>query len=87
MRKSSCTPEFWEAYRALPPSIRKATRKAYFLWSDNPRHPGLRFKCVDDELEIFSARINNKYRACCTFRGDECGWFFIGTHAEYEEIY
>ena len=85
--RSSGTPEFWEAYCRLPPAVRRSARKAYGLWRENPRHPSLRFKCIDEELAVYSVRVSLDYRACCTYEGDECAWFFIGPHAEYERLY
>jgi hypothetical protein len=41
---SRATPHFWELYRALPPEIRAAARKAYEKFSENPAHPGLRLE-------------------------------------------
>ena len=42
--KSLTSPEFWQAYAALPPEARASARKAYRLWKDNPRHGSLRFQ-------------------------------------------
>ena len=59
------------AYRRLPPAVRRSARKSYALWRENPRHPSLHFKCIDEELAVYSARVSLDYRACCTYEGDE----------------
>ena len=50
--KSEALPSFWAAYRSLDDSIRQQSRKTYRLWSDNPFHPSLHFKCINDEEHI-----------------------------------
>lgn len=59
--KSSGTIEFWRRYRELPQSVRRATRRTYQLWRENPRAPKLQFKKVRD---VYSIRIGGTgYRA------------------------
>jgi hypothetical protein len=41
---SRATSQFWELYRALPPDVRAAARKAYEKFSENPAHPSLRLE-------------------------------------------
>jgi len=43
---SAVLPSFWAAYSKLDPDVRQRARKAYRLWSQNPFHPSLFFKCV-----------------------------------------
>jgi len=45
---SATLPSFWEAYGRLDDSVRQSARKAYALWADNPFHPSLRFKCINE---------------------------------------
>lgn len=73
---------FWEAYGSLPESTRESARKAYRIWSENPLHPSLHFKCVSPEERIWSLRITRGYRALCLFEGDDVTWFWIGSHKE-----
>ena len=58
--KSSTTPSFWHAYRALTPEIQTEARKAYQLWQANPRHPSLHFERKGD---YWSVRITRGWRA------------------------
>lgn len=39
--KSFTTPDFWQAYAALPLEIREQAQKNYQLWQNNPLHPSL----------------------------------------------
>ena len=84
--RSSCSPEFWKRFRRLPEAVRAATKEAYGRWRENPRHPGLRFKMVDAEERIYSARVTRSYRACCFEEDGEYTWFFVGTHEEYDRL-
>lgn len=83
---SRANPRFWKAFAALPAEVQRQAREAYRLFRDNPRHPGLRFKKVHAERPIFSVRITRDYRAVGVLAGDEVVWFWIGSHAEYEQL-
>jgi hypothetical protein len=54
--KSSTTPSFWRAYRALTPEIQTEARKAYQLWKANPRHPSLHFE-RKEHIGRFALRV------------------------------
>jgi hypothetical protein len=56
------------------------------LWSGNPDHPSLRFKKVHVKLPIYSVRIDIDWRAVGLLEGDTVVWFWIGSHAEYEQL-
>ena len=47
--KSATLPSFWDNYQALEQKIRRSARKAYRLWQENPFHPSLHFKCINNE--------------------------------------
>ena len=76
--------EFLRLYRRLPAEVREQARRSYRLWQDNPSHPGLRFKKI--EGDVYSVRVGLYYRALGTLDGDTVTWFWIGSHAEYDEI-
>jgi len=78
---SATTRRFREAYAALPAGIQRRARKAYQLWRQNPRHPSIHFKKVG---KIWSARVDDNYRALAHVIGDTAHWFWIGTHERYE---
>lgn len=80
------TPRFWAAYRELPPEIRAAARKAYQLFREDVRHPGLQFKRVHAREPIYSVRVTLGYRALGVFEDDTVTWFWIGDHAQYDRL-
>ncbi|WP_082081557.1 hypothetical protein [Methylocucumis oryzae] len=55
--KSLTLPSFWENYRRLDEAIRRKARKTYVIWSNNPFHPSLHFKCVNYAEDVWSVRI------------------------------
>lgn len=80
--KSFTTPDFWQTYSTLPPSVKEQAQKAYQLWQDNQSHPSLHFKKVGKDL--WSARITQDYRALAIKQGNDYYWIWIGTHRKYE---
>ena len=85
--KSQTLDSFWDAYRSLSEKDRRSARKAYRLWRDNPFHPSLRFKCINSEEDVWSARINRSYRAIGILDKDTVTWFWIGNHDDYERFF
>lgn len=73
-------------YRDLPDQVRASARQAYRLFQQNPRHPGLHFKKIDDGTSMYSARVGIGYRALETLEGDTLVSFWIGPHSEYDEL-
>lgn len=72
---SRATPRFWAAYRELPAEVQEAAQKAYRLFRNNPRHPGLQFKKVHGREPIYSVRVTIGYRAVGLLGNDEVVWF------------
>jgi hypothetical protein len=85
--KSDALPSFWEGFRKLTPAQRQQARKSYRLWMGNPFHPSLRFKCINVEENIWSARISQSHRALGVWESDTVTWFWIGSHNDYEHHY
>ena len=56
------------------------------MWSNNPDHPSLRFKKDHIKLPIYSVRIDIDWRAVGILDGDEVVWFWVGSHAAYEQL-
>jgi hypothetical protein len=77
------SPEFWYHYRALPAEIRNLADRCFELLKDNPRHPSLHLKRVG---EFWSARVGLHYRALGIDDEGGISWFWIGTHAEYDDL-
>ena len=84
--RSRTTERFRRAYASLPEQIRRQAREAYRLFAQNPRHPSLRFRRLHPTLPVYSARVNLDYRAVGVRDGDEMVWFWIGAHAEYDQL-
>lgn len=85
--KSQALPSFWDAYHRLDASLRLQVEKAYRLWRENPFHPSLRFKCINREENIWSARVTRGYRVVGVVDGDTTTWFWIGGHDEYKRFF
>jgi hypothetical protein len=79
--KSKASSKFWKAYNGLPITIQSIAVKQYNLWLENPGHPSLQFKKVQN---FWSCRVTDSYRALAVMDGDTAIWFWIGSHAEYE---
>ncbi len=74
---------FWSAYQRLPDKVRRLADKNYELLKQNPAHPSLRLKRLG---RYWSARIGIHYRALGVEVEDGLLWFWIGTHAEYDDL-
>ena len=77
------TRRFWQAYHALPQPARAIADKNFQLLKADLRHPSLHFKRIG---RTYSVRVGLDYRALALVRGDEAVWFWIGTHADYDDI-
>lgn len=84
--KSVTTRRFRELYADLPEQVRLQTRRAYQLFRRNPSHPGLNFKKIDEENNVYSARIGLGYRALGQLDGSDIVWFWIGPHSDYNRL-
>jgi len=73
---------------ALRASPRGSTgsKRAYRLFQNNPAHPGLQFKKVEGEDDIFTARIGLGYRALAVMKKGRVVWYWIGSHADYDRL-
>jgi hypothetical protein len=56
------------------------------LFRQNPSHPGLNFKKVDEENNVYSVRIGLAYRALGQIDGEAIVWFWIGPHGDYNKL-
>jgi hypothetical protein len=84
--QSRTSREFREAFASLPIDIQSQARRAFKLFRTDPRHPSLRFKKVDVESNVYSVRIGLGYRALGFMEGPEVVWFWIGSHAECDQL-
>lgn len=70
-------------YERLEPEVRRLADKNFALLEADPHHPSLHFKRVG---RLWSARVGLHHRALCVRQDDDCIWFWIGTHAEYDRL-
>jgi hypothetical protein len=71
----------------------RTTRQFWRLLSDLPvdaqrdaKHPGLQFKKLEGEDDIYSARIGLEYRVLAVMKKDRLIWYWIGNHSEYDRL-
>ncbi len=83
---SKTTRRFRESYGRLPEHVQRRAREAYRRFKDNPNHPSLRFKQVHATQPIYAARVGLGYRAFAIIDDEAVVWFWIGTHAEYDQL-
>ncbi|MEH1902669.1 ParE family toxin-like protein [Nostoc sp.] len=84
--KSSVTKVFRKKLDELPASVQEQAAKAYALWHSDSYHNSLQFKRVSQRQPIYSARISLDYRVLGLLQDDHIYWFWIGAHAEYDEL-
>jgi hypothetical protein len=77
------TPDFWYHYRRLPEDIQELADRCYKLLKQDARYPSLHFKKVG---QFWSVRIGLHYRALAIEEDGDMTWFWIGTHAEYDQL-
>ncbi len=80
---SRTTKRFRKAFRELSRNVQKDAREAYSRFQEDPFYPSLQFKQVHTSLPIYSARINEGYRAVGIMEGSEIVWFWIGSHTDH----
>ena len=75
--KSRTTKGFRKRLSGLPESVRKRARQAYTHFVEDPYHPGLRFKKVNQEPKVYAVRITRDYRALGVLgKEDDITWFW-----------
>ena len=84
--KHSTESTFWTDYDKLPVRIQRIADQQFRLMEVNPRHPSLRLKKIPGRKNVWSARVTRNYRAVATPVEGGLQWFWIGTHAEYDEL-
>jgi len=84
--QSRTTRRFWSLFSNLPSDVQQDAKRAYQLFQSNPAHPGLQFKKLEGEDDIYSVRIGLGYRALGVMKKDRVIWYWIGSHAEYDRL-
>jgi hypothetical protein len=81
--KHYASPRFWALYKELPAEVRALADKNYELLKADPRYPSLHFKRIG---MLWSARVGDHYRVLGHDVSDGVQWFWIGSHAEYNQL-
>ena len=84
--QSRATRRFWRLFSELPLDAQQEARRAYRLFQTNPAHPGLQFKKLEGEDDIYSVRIDLDYRALAVRKKNRVVWYWIGTHSAYDRL-
>jgi hypothetical protein len=83
---SSITKGFRKQLDALPTEVQEQADRAYALWRSDPYHPSLQFKQVSRRQPIYSVRVEIGYRALGLREEAHIFWFWIGSHAQYDDF-
>ena len=86
MIESRTTRQFWRLFSDLPRDVQQDAKRAYQQFQSNPAHPGLQFKKLEGEDNIYSARIGLDYRALAVMKKDRVVWYWIGSHSDYDRL-
>ena len=81
--RSRASEEFWDLYKRIPRNAQRAADKQFELFRKDPTHPSLHLKPVGG---LWSARINDAYRALAVREDDVFYWFWVGPHDQDERL-
>jgi hypothetical protein len=84
--KSRTTRRFRDLLSCLPVHIRRQAKDAYRLFRQDLAHPGLHFKQLIPDPPTYSARVGIGYRAVGVRRDGTIIWYWIGSHADYDQL-
>lgn len=74
------------SWKDLPGNIQDRAREAYRRLAEDPDHPGLNSKRLRTTEPIYSVRASRDYRAPGIKEEDTTVRFWIGSHAEYDDL-
>ena len=78
--------DFLVCFAGLPDEVKGLARQSYRRWKENPSRPGVRFKRIHNQEAMYSVRIGRGWRALGLLDSDTITWFWIGSHAEYDQL-
>ncbi len=81
--KHFASPSFWESYHKLPAAVQDLADRSFDLLKADADHPSLHLKKVN---RYWSVRVGRRYRALGVQAPDGILWFWIGPHAEYDQL-
>jgi hypothetical protein len=76
---------FWQHFNKLPVEVQELARRIFHLLKQNPAHPSLQFKFVRHG-QYRSVRVGVGYRALGIPVPEGVQWFWIGSHADYDQL-
>ena len=74
---------FWQCYGQLLIDVRTIAERNYALLEANPKQRSLHFKKIGS---LWSVRVGLHHRALATEAGEDLVWFWIGSHAAYDNL-
>ncbi len=84
--ESRTTRQFRRLLSDLPSDVQREAKPAYRTFQTNPAHPGLQFKKLEGDDDIYSAPIGLDYRALAVMKKNRIVWYWIGSHSEYDRL-
>ena len=79
---------FISLYNSLPKDAQKLADKAFKDLVANPRNISVNFKPVKSVNGVYAANVGNFYRATARLiKPGVFGWYWIGSHNEYNKKY
>lgn len=79
-------PCFWRRHGQLPEDMRRLADKNYRLLCVDPQHPTLQLQQVGETQQLWTVRVGPHYRALGLDKPEGVVWFWIGSHAKYDEV-
>ena len=86
MIESRTTRRFRRLFFELPLDVQRDAKRAYRFFQADPAHPGLQFKKLEGEDNVYSVRIGLAYRALGAMGTGRIVWYWIGSHSEYDRL-
>jgi hypothetical protein len=83
---SHTTERFRKAFRELPTKVQRRARQIFRMWKIDPWHPIFHFKQIHPTEPIYSIRVGIGWRALGIKQEDHLIWFWIGSHADYDNL-
>jgi hypothetical protein len=86
LMESRTTRQFWRLSSSLPPQVQVDARRAYRLFHRNAAHPGLGFKKLEWEDDIYQGSDWSRLPSTASHAGNRIVWYWIGGHADYDRL-
>ncbi len=80
--KHAFSRKFIRQYKDLPPALKAKVDKQIGFLVENLHHPSLRAKKYHEALDIWQARVDDKYRFYFKIDGDTYGIISVTPHAK-----